>query len=156
MNCRATINATLPFVLTGFCLFELMIHRQSETFREYAAMVSSLQGALLLCMAVWCGAFLVFSFGWNDWPLIGLVLIAIVAYFMGIGARPATDALTLLFGVTLGRGSGVLLRLKAKGQRLKEDGLQKAEDGDVLEFSLQPSAFSLFLIGLVGLLAFSS
>ncbi len=132
---------------------------------------------LLACLAVWFGTFIFLTFSRKDLPLIGLLLIAIAAFFISFAASQTTvDTIILLAGVTLGKGARVLLRLKAKGQRLNEDiktGKRKAESenlqkpesrnqesevggGNMPEFSIQHSAFSIFLIGLVVLLAFSS
>jgi hypothetical protein len=148
MNWRERTNAALLLVLAAFSLFEFMLHWQSETFREDAALVLSLQGMLLACLALWCGTFLLLTFGLNDLPLIGLLLIVIAAYFIAQAARPATDALTLLAGVTLGRGASFAL---------KENGKWKMEDGrKKLEARSQKSEVSIFLVGIVALLAFSS
>ncbi|MGO8764783.1 MAG: hypothetical protein ACLQSR_06570, partial [Limisphaerales bacterium] len=80
-----------------------------------------------------------------DLPLIGLLLIAIAALFVAVS--PAPDALTLLFGVTLGRGTQFLLK----------SGMVNAErDNQKSEASGQWSAVKIFLFGVAMLLAFSS
>jgi hypothetical protein len=134
MNWRGGSKIMLALALVFICLFEFTLNRQSETFREYAVAFLSLQSLVLLaCLAVWCGTFLFLTFSLNDVLLIGLFFIAIASYFIGTTARPAMDALTLLFGVTLGKGA----------QFLFKGGTRKAESG-------------IFLVGLVALLAFSS
>jgi len=144
----------LLLAIVSVCLFGYILHCQSGIFREFEAVLLSLQWMLLVCLAVWCGTFFFLTFGLNDLPLIGLLLIAITAYFVGY-AEPwlEPDALTLLAGVTLGKGARFLLRPKAKGQMLKEEGEMQE---NIPEFRIQNSEFRIFLVGLVVLLAFSS
>jgi prepilin-type N-terminal cleavage/methylation domain-containing protein len=149
VNWHNGIKVWLLLAVVSICLLGYILHSHSGIFRELQAALLSPQLMLLLCLAVWCGTFLFLTFNLKDLPLIGLLLICIIWFFISQAeSRPATDAITLLFGVTLGRGAGVLLRLKAKREMLKED-------SDV-KFSVQHSAFSTFLIGLVLLLAFSA
>jgi O-antigen ligase len=129
----------------AFCLIEFMLHRQSGIFREYAAVFLSLQWMLLACLAIWCGTFLFLTFSLKDWPLMGLLLIVIIFYFVGYSVYPSRDALTLLAGVTLGRGASFAL---------KEDGRWKMEDGkNKLAIRHPQSAILIFLTELVLLLA---
>jgi len=102
---------------------------------------------LLVCIVVWCASFIFLTFNLKDLSLIGLLIIAVAAYFIGYAATsPAADAIILLAGMTLGKGAGVLLRLKAKGEMLNEEGKMQKSIPE----------FSIFLIGLVVLLAFAS
>jgi hypothetical protein len=148
MNWRDGIKVTLLLAVAAFCLFEFMLHHQSDIFREYEAAFLSLEWMLLACLAVWGGTFLFLTFSMTDLPLIGLLLIAIAAYCIGQAARPATDALTLLFGVTLGKGARLLL--KEEG-RMKNEEVQSA-----LAIVNRKSAIVNFLVGLVLLLALSA
>jgi prepilin-type N-terminal cleavage/methylation domain-containing protein len=151
MNWRSSINVTLLLTIVAFCLFEFMLHRQSSIFCDVEVALLSLQWMLLFCLVIWCGAFFFVTFSLNDLPLIGLLFIAITMFFIGYTASPATDAITLLATVTMGRGTGFLLKAES-GKR--ESG--KRESGNISD--LQPSTFNLqpFLIGLVVLLAFSA
>jgi hypothetical protein len=116
-------------VLTRYCDF----------FRKFEIALLQEQWVLALCLMVWCGCFLFMTFVWHDWPLIGLLIIAVAVYFIGYAVRSATDALTLLFGVTLGKGTQFLLK----------SGRWKAK-------SENDSIVSSFLIGLIVLLALAS
>jgi hypothetical protein len=141
------IKVGLQLAIVAVCLFGYVLNSQSGIFYEIQTGLLSLKWMLLVCLAVWSGTFLLLDFSLNDLPLLGLLLIAISAYFISYGASwQATDAIILLAGVTLGKGARVLLRLKAKGEMHE----------NMPEFSIQHSAFSIFLIGLVLLLAFSS
>lgn len=103
------------------------------------------QWMLLVCLAVWCGTFLFLTFSLKDLPLIGLLLIAMAAYLIGYAsAPPATDAIILLAGVTLGKGACVIT----------ERGMWSAEC--VSEFRTPNSEFRILLVGLILLLAFGS
>ena len=134
MNWRVGVKVTLVLAMVAFCFFQFMLHRQSDIFREMEAALLQTQWMLVVCLAVWCGTFLFLTFSLNDLCLIGLLLVAIAGYFITYAAWPVTDAINLLFGVTLGKGARVLLlRLKAKGEMLNED--------DDREFS--DSAFSI-------------
>ena len=149
------MKVALLLAIMPFCLFGFVLNRQSNTFCESEAALLSLQWMLLACLAVWCGTLIFLTFSRNDWPLISLLLIAITAYFIGY-ATQSVDAIILLAGVTLGKFAFVLLRrdeggakailwLKAKGEMPKED-----------QFRTQNLEFSIFLVGLVLLLTFSS
>ena len=168
MKWRSGFKVALLLAIATFCLFGFMLDRQSSVYREFEAALLSVNWMLLICLAVWCGCFLLLTFSIYDLPLIGLLLIAISALFIGYAETSrATDAIILLAGVTLGKGARVLLRLKAKGEMLKEGeerlnppslrfGAARAESGNMPEFSIQISEFRIFLVGLVVLLAFSS
>ena len=151
-NCREMkelIKPALLLTVVSLCLFEFVLHWPSGGFREFAAALLSLQWMLLVCVAAWCGTFLFLTFGLNDLPLIGLLFIGIVAYFIGYAvSQPATDAITILFGVTLGKGA--CFALMADGRWRMADG------GNNSEIVTRRSSLVIFLVGLVLLLAFSS
>ena len=134
------IRTALVTLLLAMCLWGYVLRRQSGIYCECEAAMLSLQWMLLVCLAVWCGCFLFLTFGLGDLPLIGLLLVAITAFFMASG--PAPDAITLLAGVTLGRFAFVLLRFDEEGN---------SSESWSSEFGVRS-----FLIGLVLLLAFSS
>jgi hypothetical protein len=140
MSGHSGIRVALALAIVAFSLFEFLLQRQSCVISEYVSVFLSLQWILLVCLAVWCGVFLFLTFSLNDLPLIGLLLIAITTYFVGIAARSATDAYVLLAGVTLGKGARLLLKGESTFVPLWRD----------------KSAIENFLVGLVGLLAFSS
>jgi hypothetical protein len=140
---------TKPMVLlaiVALCLFEFVLHRQSGLFPEIETAFLSLQWMLLVCFTVWAGTSLLPTFNRKDLPLIGLFVITMLAFYISqVGSQPATDALVLLFAVTLGRGASFFLSLKAKGKRLKEEGC-----------SIRNLEGRLFLVGLIVLLAIAS
>ncbi len=121
------------------CLFGNVLNSQSGIYREFQAALLSLQWILLVCLALWCGTFLFLTFSRRDLLLIGLLLIAIVTSFIAVS--PATDAITLLAGVTLGKG--MYFALSANGK-------WKIENGE------NSSEIVNFFIGLVILPAFAS
>jgi len=90
------------------------------------------QWMLLTCLMVWCGTFLFLNFSLKDLPLIGLLLITIAICFISHAALSGTDALTLLAGGTLGKGTNFILK----------SGKRKAESGNIL-------GIRNFLIGLI-------
>jgi hypothetical protein len=149
MNWQSGIKVVLLLSIAAFCLSEFVLYSQSGIFQGFQIALLQTQWILLICISVWCGAFLFFTFSRNDLLLIGLLLIAISEYFIGYKAFwRESDVIIFLFGVTLGRGVGFAL---------KEDGRWKMEDGEnSLEIVNRKSAIVNFLVGLVGLLAFGS
>lgn len=142
------VKIVLPLAGIALCLFGYVLHFQSGIFREFEAVFLSVEWMLLVCMVIWCGTFIFLSFSLKDWPLIGLLLIAIAAYFIGYTASSrAADAIILLAGVTLGRWTRFAL---------EADGRWQMADGGEKEVRSQKSEARFFLIGLIGLLAFSS
>ena len=148
-------NITALLLLVAFCLLELVMFRQSRLFREYAVAFLSIQWLLLACFTLWCGTFLFLAFRWKDLPLIGLLIIAIAAYFLGTAEWLGRDVLVLLFGLTLGKGTQFLLK---SGKRIVETGNQlNAEDRALsIEFRNLNSELQIFLDGLVVMLALAS
>jgi O-antigen ligase len=143
MNWRNSIQVTLLLTIVVFCSFEFVLHRQSSIFHGIEAILLQIQWMLLIPMVVWCVSFVFLTFSLNDLPLIGLLLIAIAAYFIGyVVSSRATDAIILLAGVTLGKSAFVLLR--------------HDEGRNDLEIRNSEFGISNFLTGLVLLLAFSS
>jgi hypothetical protein len=157
---KMLLKLTLLLAMMVFLLFGFVWYRQSGIFRECEAALLSLQWMLLACLAVWCGSFLLLTFNLKDLPLVGLLLIAIIAYFIGyVAASPATDAIILLACVTLGKGARFFLK---SGKRKAESGnISNVECGTriaecVSEFRTPNSELRIFLVGLVLLLTFSS
>ncbi len=128
----------------------------------------SLQWMLPVCLAIWCGSFLFLSFGLNDLPLIGLLLIALAAYFIAYSVWPITDAITLLAGATLGKGAGLLLKaesgmqdppsLRSSAARAEIGNESGADERVALRpwLSHRMGEGGYFLVGLALLLAFAS
>jgi hypothetical protein len=144
MNWRGCIIVTLLLATICACLFGYVLCSPSGIFREFHAALVSVQWTLLVCIAFWCGTFLFLTFSTKDLPLIGLLLIAITAFFISYAvSQPVLDALVLLAGVMLGKGTVFLLKA--------ESGKRKAE---ISQSGLTSAA--TFLIGLVLLLTFSS
>jgi prepilin-type N-terminal cleavage/methylation domain-containing protein len=164
-----TAIVTLLLAIAVLCLFGQALNSHYGIFREFQEALLSLQWMLLVCLTVWCGIFLFLTFSRKDWPLIGLLVIAIGVYFIGTADHPAADAIILLTGVTLGKGAQFLLqsgKRKSKSENqiknhsivgdevtnlISKSGNQKPENQ--LETS---HVVSYFLIGLVVLLVFSA
>jgi len=173
--CRAygaqyIILSVLLLAIVVACLLGQALNFYCGSFHEFQTALLSVQWMLLACLSVWCGTFLFLTFNQKDWPLICLLLVAIVHYFTGdTEFYRAADAIILLAGVTLGRGMQFLLqsgKRKAKSESqiknysivgdevtslISKPGNQKPENQ--LE---TPHVVSNFLIGLVVLLVFSA
>jgi hypothetical protein len=94
----------VTLAILSVCLFGYVLHYESGIFREFQAALLSAQWMLLVCIAVWCNSFIFLTFSRSDLPLIGLLLIAIAAFFIGYAASLwTTDAIILLAGVMLGK-----------------------------------------------------
>jgi hypothetical protein len=146
---KKPIKQTLLLAIAGLCLCEFMLHHQSGIFRGLESTFLSLQWMLLVYFAVWCGSLIFPTFSLNDLPLIGLLLVVIGAFFIGYAASLRTaDAIILLAGVALGKGTSLLLKEEV---RSKKDEVQNSSGIWNLEFGIRN-----FLLGLVVLLAFSS
>ncbi len=140
--------------MVAVCLLGYGLQRQSGIFSEFQMALLSVDWLLLICLAVWCGTFIFLTFSLNDLPLIGLLLIAIAAYFIGDAATSREpDAIILLFGATFGRGVCFLLR---QNEESALNSLRRDEGGNTLKIVNRKSAIVNFLVGLVMLLAFSS
>jgi len=145
-----SIKVALLLAVLLVCLLTSALHLLSHIFREFEASLLSLQWMLLVHLTVWCGIFIFLTLSLNDWPLIGLLVIAMAAYFIAYAAsRPATDAIILLAGATLGRGTQFLLQ---SGKRKAESENQP----EAPQIVTCHSSLVTFLVGLVVLLAFSS
>jgi O-antigen ligase len=149
MNWRGGIRVALLLALVALCLFEFVLHWRSSIFCEFEAPLLQAQWMLLICLVIWCSNFLFLTFSVIDLPLIGLLLIAMVAYLIGDAAVwRETDAIILLAGATLGKG----VRFALIGDRR-----WKMEDWkNNLKIVNRKSAIVNFLVGLVVLLTFSS
>ncbi len=146
---KGVFKYALLLVVVLFCLFEFGFHWECKVFREYASAFLSLQWLLLVCVAVWCGTFLFRTCSLNDLPLIGVLLVAVTAYFIGYAtSQSAVDAITLLSGVTLGKGARFALMADGRWQM--------ADGKNSLKIENRKSPIVNFLVGLVLLLAFSS
>jgi len=128
------------------CLLNYVLKIKSELLREYLVALLSVHRVFVICLVVWCGTFIFLTFRRKDCLLIGLLLIAVAAYFIRYATQPTVDAIILLAGVTLGRGA----RFALVG-----DGRWQMADGAEKEARSQKSEVGIFLIGLIVLLAFS-
>ncbi len=138
---HSSIKSAFLAAIVAACLLELMLHRQSNLVREYEAAGLSLGWMLLACLAFWLGTFLFLTFNRHDLPLIAVLCIGGVGYFMV--ASTAKEAFTLFFGATLGRGASFLLQSERR----------KAGES---EFRSQELETRIFLVSLTGLLAFAA
>ncbi len=148
-RCHKTSKFAKPALLlaiTALCLFEFLLHRQNGAFQGFEVALLQMQWILVICISVWCSCFLFLTYSVKDLPLIGLLFIAIAALF--IASSRAMDAVTLLFGVTLGKGVRVLLSRSSRPESAP------TEKPEIDQSGLTSAA--TFLIGLVLLLAFGS
>lgn len=134
MTCRGEIRALLLLATVAFLIFEVVLNRQSPLLCSFEAALLSLSMMLLVCLVVWCGTFIFLTFNLDDLPLLGLLIIAIAASFIGSAVTwREPDVVTLSAGITLGKAAQLFLK----------DRKWKAEGGIVI-------------VGLVTLLTFSS
>jgi hypothetical protein len=144
---KEVLQTAFLLIIVAFCLCAWMLERRFVVFRELELALIQAPWLLLICLVVWCGTFLFLTFSLKDLPLIGLLVIAIVAFFISLAeSRPATDATTLLFGVTLGKGMRFMLH----------GGSQKSEIKNMFKIWSAERTRRNFLIGLVVLLAFGA
>ena len=146
---KGLIKPALLLAIVSVCLFGYVLNFQSGIFHEFQAALLSVSWMLLACIAVWCVCFIFLTFSLKDLPLIGLLFIAIAAYFIGYATSSrVTDAVILLFSATFGKGMGVLLSRSSR----RESALTENPEFD--QSGLTSAA--TFLTGLVALLAFGS
>ena len=142
-------KCSFPLLIISICLFESVLNFLSCIFREFQAALISTEWLLLICITIWCGTFIFLTFSRSDFPVMSLLLITIIAFFSNyVVSQSATDAITLLAGVLLGKGVGFAL---------KKDGNWSLESGTkVSSTGLLASERRTFLVGLVMVLTFSS
>jgi hypothetical protein len=148
---KSLIKIALLLAVVSACLFGYILNSKIGAFRECETTLLSVQWMLLVCIVAWCGTFLFLTFNRKDLLLIGLLLIAIAMYFIGEAASSrAVDALILLAGVTLGRGTRFFVGDEVTSLISKPEKLETRNQSET------PYVVSYFLVGLVVLLAFSS
>jgi len=140
------IKFALLLTVASVCLFGYVLCFQNGIFREFQAALLSVEWMLPACLAVWCGTFLFLTFNRKDLPLIGLLLIAIAAFFIGYAATSReTDAIILLACVTLGKGMRFALlsqKSEVRREKIESENISNLQPST---FNLQPSTFNLFL-----------
>ena len=154
-NWRGSIILALSFLILIIFILGYTLQNQSGIFKDFEASLLSVQWMLPACISVWCSTFLFLTLNLNDLPLIGLLLIAMAAYFIGYTGLPPVDAIILLAGITLGKGVKVSLKSNRKEHKL-ENRSHKLEIGHIPHLRSLISDLRIFLIGLVMLLAFSA
>ncbi len=138
---------TFLALIIGSCLFESSPFFKGSREIFLALQDFQVRSLLLFCLALWFATLCFLMFNLNDLLLIGLWFIAIAACFTSTAAQLRTDSLTFLAGVTLGKGT----RFALMGTRRRE-----IEDGAEKGARNQNSEVRIFLIGLIGLLAFAA
>jgi energy-coupling factor transporter transmembrane protein EcfT len=134
------IKSALLLAILSLSLFEYVLHWQNGVFLAFEAVLFQMQWMSVVCLVVWCGTLLLLTFNLSDLPFVGLLIIATAAYFINLADnRPATDAVTFLFGVAVGKGARFAVT-----------------SGNDHELRIAKSEMRIFLLGMVGLLAFSS
>lgn len=125
---KQLVKSALLLAMMSVCLLGYVLHSQSGIFREFQTALLQERLLLLFCLAVGCGSFIFLTFSQKDLPLIGLLLIAVAAFFISQAAnRPATDAIILLAGMTLGKGASVLLgRSSRRESAPTESGIEQS------------------------------
>ena len=144
MTRREKVPAALVLAIVAFCLDDLVLQREFEVFREWEALVLSLRWMLLLCLSLWCSAFIFLKFNFRDFLLIGFLFLALARCL--ISTQPFLNGITLLFGITLGKGAHFSL--------LDVGGWKLGVGDDNSKSATRKSAIVIFLTGLVVLLAF--
>lgn len=137
MSRQSNVGATIGLAMVAFCFLHSMLYRQSGIMQDFEATALSFPLLAPVCLVAWYTTFLFLSFSTADLLLIGLLLIAIADYFIGNGAKSGTDAITLLFGVTTGRGIRCVLGWGQEGRSQVAD---------------CNSEIRIFLVGFAGLL----
>ncbi len=133
----------LPLAIVALFLFGQALSFNCGIFREFQEALLSARLALLAWLVVWCGTSIFLKFSRNDLLLIGLLFIGMSVYLISYAATSrAVDAIILLAGVMLGKSAFALLRRDERGT-------------NAANLTCHLSFFT-FLVGLVGLLAFSS
>lgn len=105
----------LFFIPIALCLFEYTLFRYNAIFRESEALLldSQIQWMLFTTIAIWCASFIGLKFTLDNMWLVGLLLISIFMYFTNyLSAFQPTQAIILLAGVTLGKGSAFFFNEK--------------------------------------------
>ena len=151
-----TAKLALLLAIVSACLFGYVLNSHSGYFRDFQTVLLQEKWMLLVCLAVWFSTFVFLTFSRNDLLLIGLLLIAMAAFFISqAAARPAVDAIVLLAGVTLGRGTRALLSRSSQHESAPiEQSEIRSQKSGIDQSELTSSA--TFLTGLVLLLAFAS
>ena len=138
------VKATLLLAIMAFCVYEYVLCYQNVICHTFETILFQMQWMLTAGLILWCGFFLLLTFSRNDLLLIGLLLIAMIMYFIShvAGLRRMEHYAMLLAGVTLGKWARVLLSPKLERRR------QRAEGGS--DPDLRSSKFEVrtFLVGL--------
>lgn len=167
-----TAILTILLTIISIVFGGYVLNSNSSIFSDFHASLLSVQWMLLICIAVWCGFFIFLDFDLHDLPLIGMLLIAIAAFFMDYAVSlEAADAIVLLSGATLGKSAFVLLRCgdwkndlgignQTKmqffvGDEVKSQ-ISKPEKSEIRQQFETPHLVMHFLIGLIVLLTISS
>jgi len=151
------IKIALPLAIVSVCLFEYVLYSHSGVFREFEAALLSVQWMPLVCIAIWCGSFILLTFSLKDWLLIGILFIAIAAFFIGyVTSSRAADAIVLLAGVMLGRGTQFLLKGGNQPTLTPSLSYPMGEGENSSTHVTRHSSLVTFLIGLILLLAFGA
>ena len=144
------IRVWLPLAIIVFCLFGKVFDIHCDIIREFQVALLSTDWVLLVCLAVWFGAFVSLTFSLNDLPLIALLLIAMVAFFIE-KSEPfrVLDALVFCAAVTLGKGSEALWISNSGLRIVKCESISNGEcrfDSKKSYHQLQCLLFSLILL----------
>src|SRR5260221_4187657 len=98
MSWRDSKKVIVLVLVVAVCLFEYVLHRQSNGFRELEESLLPAQWMLLACFFFWGGIFLFLTSSLNDFLVIGLILTAVVLYFIGRAAFWRESDARILFG----------------------------------------------------------
>ena len=139
---KALIKPAFLLIVVAACFFEFLLHRLNAVFRDIESDFHAFQVVLLIYFAVWCGIFLVLTFTPRDLLLVGLLSIAIAAFFKSYGIfNTVVYSVILLFGAMLGKAAKLLLNCENRSWDVTT--IPKSDAGN-------------FLLGLVLVLAFAS
>lgn len=139
----------MVLAILSLFLFGPVLCSHFAIFGGFQSALLSVEWMLLLCLAVWCGTFLFLAFHPEDLPLISLLLVAIIMYFMcPAPSLQVVDASVLLAGITLGKGTHFAL--------VENGGLDIRDREKSVAFANRESAVANSVVGIVGLLALSA
>ena len=111
MNWRGAMRLALPLIYVASCLCCQVFSGLWLPFREFQAVLLSFDWMLLVCLGIWCGTFIFLKFSHKDWPLLGLLLLALSAYAITYAnSSRVMNVAVLLAGVALGKGTQFVLQ----------------------------------------------
>lgn len=104
--------AIISLMVPAWCLLEFTLYHYFTVIREFETAFFSLQDMALPCLLVWCATFFLLTWRTDDWFLVIFLLIAAILYLSPSDLAP--NMILLIFGVTVGKGTNLLLSMKVQ------------------------------------------